>query len=174
MKQVLVLGAGNQRYKRMSPQGAFDSEPRNEVITTIDIDPLSKPDVLHDLGNVPWPLHDNSYDEIHAYEILEHFGEQGDLYAFFTHFGELWRVLRSGGILFASVPRFDSVWAYGDPGHTRVISHASLAFLCRKNYEAQVGRTAMADYRRLLVGDWQVLLSKYYGDNYLFAMRTLK
>lgn len=178
-KTALILGAGNAPTKRLNTTYHFIDHDYDYVANgidtmTIDIDKDAKPDCVHDLNRLPWPIPSNLFDEIHAYEILEHFGTQGDFRAFFAHFGELYRVLVGGGILYASCPRHDSVWTFGDPGHTRVINHGSLVFLSRKNYESQVGRTAMTDYRRWLQGDWELLYQRFIGDSFCFALRVIK
>src|SRR3546814_6014455 len=74
------------------------------------------------------------FDEVHAYEVLEHLGSQGDFRSFFAHFGEIYRALKDGGILFATVPAWDSVWAWADPSHRRVIAPETLVFLDQTQY----------------------------------------
>lgn len=167
-KVSLILGAGHTKKKSLFPGHDW------QAIVTLDIEPMTKPDIVHDLNNLPWPLSDSTFDEVHAYEVLEHFGQQGDYQAFFAHFGELWRILKPYGKLFATVPAWDSVWAFGDPGHTRVINAGSLVFLQRASYEQQLSRTAMSDYRRYLVGDWKIVNHTKDNDNYKFVMVALK
>jgi SAM-dependent methyltransferase len=100
---------------------------------------------------LPYPFPDNEFDEIHAYEVLEHTGMQGDYHFFFAQFAELWRILRPDGFLCATVPMWDSVWAWADPGHTRVISKDTLSFLCPEHYEQLTDETsASSDYREML------------------------
>lgn len=163
MKSILILGAGNARNKRLSE--SCDSFYRytphaEETVHTVDIDKQTRPDFVHDLAMMPWPLKRTEYDEIHAYEVLEHFGAQGDFRALFAHFGQLWWTLKEGGKLYASVPA--GRWAWGDPGHTRFITLETLTFLFREEYQKQVGITAMTDYRDYLVGDWELV--KYHQD----------
>lgn len=167
-KHVLVLGAGHNATKGI--------DMTQSIIWTLDMEKDTKPDIVHDLERLPWPMDNNFFDEVRAYEVLEHFGQQGDFKAFFAHFGELWRILKPGGRLYASCPAYDSIWAFGDPGHTRIISAGSLVFLQRKSYEEQLGKTAMSDYRRYLVGDWR-LDSKQtlnYGETFHFCLEAIK
>lgn len=179
-----------------------DAAPRSHdvVIQTIDINPDCVPTWCHDLNIFPWPVNDgncstppvfdreqpfysdsvqyvHAYDEIHAYEILEHLGQQGDFKAFFVCFAELWGALKPGGLLFASCPSWKSIWALGDPGHTRVISAASLVFLLRDQYARQIDgplatRTAMTDYRAWLVGDWSLVAQRDDGESFRFVLRA--
>jgi SAM-dependent methyltransferase len=167
-KHVLVLGAGHNATKGV--------DVAQSIVWTLDMEPSTKPDIVHDLERLPWPMDDSFFDEVRAYEVLEHFGQQGDFKAFFAHFGELWRILKPGGRLYASCPAYDSVWAFGDPGHTRVISPGSLVFLQRKSYEEQLGKTAMSDYRRYLVGDWQLIAMGIgnHSDTFNFILEVIK
>ena len=47
-------------------------------LVTLDVNADHSPDVVHDLESVPLPFADETFDEIHAYEVLEHTGAQGD------------------------------------------------------------------------------------------------
>ncbi len=120
----LLIGCGSNRAKKLSVQG------RSEWggLVTLDYEKSHNPDIVHDLNN-PLPFADNSADEIHAYEVLEHFGTQGDYKFFFRQFTDFWRVLKPGGVMLGTVPLPSSVWAWGDPSHTRVIPKESFIFM---------------------------------------------
>ena len=151
----LLLGCGNRKGKRIwLEQG--DAAWVN--LTTLDIDPAVNPDVVFDLtklGVEPLPFPDNTFNEIHAYDVLEHIGAQGDWKAFFAQFYEFWRVLKPDGLMFACVPHWESSWAWADPGHTRVMPKEMLCFLDQQQYAVQVGKTPMTDYRHVWKGDFQ-------------------
>ncbi len=142
MKELLI-GCGNNRDKKVT--GSWTTSVWENLVT-LDMDPEAKPDVVHDLNALPYPFADDEFDEIHAYEVLEHCGRQGDYKFFFAQFHEFWRILKPGGYLVATVPMWDSPWAWGDPGHTRVIPKESLIFLDQREY-SQIGSTSMTDYR---------------------------
>jgi SAM-dependent methyltransferase len=165
----LLIGCGNSRNKklRFGDEGWAD-------LTTIDHDPNCGADVVHDLEQYPWPFEDNSFDECHAYCVLEHLGRQGDYKSFFATFAEIYRILKPGGILGAFCPSWQSEWAWGDPSHTRIISPASLVFLDREQYHNQVGRTAMTDFRWLWKGDFEPVHLDDNGDRFTFGLKAHK
>lgn len=166
----LLIGCGNRREKVLHRPG---KEEWTDLVT-LDIDPRAKPDVLHDLDVLPYPFEDDQFSEIHASEVLEHCGRQGDWRFFFGQFYEFWRILKPGGVLCASCPSVTSRWAWGDPGHTRVIQPESLIFLSQKNYEAEVGKTAMTDYRHVWSGDFEIAFQQDDGESFQFVLVAVK
>ena len=165
----LLIGCGNSRRKKLT-LGEFTWTD----LTTIDHDPNCGADIIHDLDETPWPVEDNSFDEIHAYEVLEHLGQQGDYKAFFSHFGEIWRILKPGGKLFATCPSYKSMWAWGDPSHVRVLTPGTMLFLSQKQYERQVGKNAMTDFRWLWKGDLEPDHLEDDGETFTFILRAVK
>lgn len=164
----LILGAGNRPSRALRLVGEkFEWQPLEGEVVRLDMDEGCKPDVVWTLGT--WlPFHKNGvFDEIHAYEILEHVGKQGDWRGFFYEFAEYWRVLKPGGKLIGTVPRWDSEWAWGDPGHTRVITPGTLAFLSQAEYARQIGKTPMTDYRSVWTRDFGIE-SLVLGEGHLY------
>lgn len=149
-----------------------ESEPREQF--RIDIDPGCKPDLLADLNDGLPPDWENEFDEIHAYEVLEHLGRQGDWRGFFEEFEGYWRVLKPGGHLIATTPRYDSIWAWSDPGHTRIISQGTLSFLSQKIYARDIGKTTMTDYRNVYRADFDVEHAIISGESLLFCLKAIK
>lgn len=167
----LLLGSGNHHAKRVK-HGNIEKEWQN--LTRLDIDPDCKPDVLWDLNVLPYPFEDNSFDEIHAYHVLEHFGTQGDWKGFFAQFTELHRILKPDGILCGLVPMWDSPWAWADPGHTRVITRGTLAFLSQKIYDDEVGKTTLTDYRHIYKADFSLVGENEAEHEYGFIIKAIK
>ena len=167
----LLLGCGSSREKRIVVPG----RPAEWAdLKTIDIEPSHGPDVVWDLRGTPWPFADDSMDEVHGYEILEHLGRQGDIESFFQTFSEIYRILKPKGILCATVPDWKSMWAWGDPGHTRIINSGSLVFLDQEEYRKQIGVTAMSDYRSLWKGDFMRIGQQVRGENFIFCLEAQK
>ncbi len=140
-------------------------------MTTLDINPLCNPDIVHDLNILPYPFEDNKFDEIHAYEVLEHCGQQGDFKFFFEQFNEFYRILKSNGIIYGSVPKHDSIWTWSDPGHTRVLTKETFSFLSQDMYNDTSGPTS--DYRHWYNGNFIIEFIRYEGESFIFGLRKL-
>lgn len=162
----LILGAGSRLPKKhLFPEGHKQWGPA----TTLDINPDAHPDVVHDLTQHPLPFDDNTFDEIHAYDVLEHLAQQGDSKFFFSEWSEYWRIAKPGALFIGSVPTEDSPWAWGDPDHKRVITPRQFSFLAQDHYE-QCGRTRSSDYRGIYKADWHLDYFKVEGDLLIFAL----
>ena len=169
MKQLL-LGCGSTRDRRIGIEGRSGWDE----LVTLDHNVDHKPDIVHDLEQLPYPFEDNTFDEVHAYEVLEHLGRQGDWRSFFAQFSELWRILKPGGYLAATCPSWQSSWAWGDPSHTRVITSGTLVFLSQDEYRLQVGKTAMSDFRFCYKADFQPVSVHEDSEALIFVLRAKK
>lgn len=162
----LLLGCGNDRRKLLALK---DETHEWKNLITLDSDISCNPDVQWDLNNLPLPFHDESFNEVHIYECLEHFGKQGDFVSFFAFFTEIHRILRKDGTIYGSVPCWDSPWAWGDPGHTRVITDGTLSFLSQKLYGEKDKPTT--DYRHIYKVDFIPEWKEEKGERMYFALR---
>lgn len=168
MKSSLLIGCGNAREKVL---GFGPDEGWGELVT-LDIDPDTGCSVVHDLNELPYPFRDEQFDEIAAYEVLEHCGTQGDWRFFFGQFAEFYRILKPGGFVFATVPSMQGPWVWGDPGHTRALPIQCFCFLSQDHY-AQVGQTACTDYRPYWKGDFQLVDHTDDGLSLRLALRKV-
>lgn len=133
-----------------------------------DKDPDLGKHSTHNLNDLPYPWKDNEFDEIHAYEVLEHCGRQGDGDFFFGQFNEFWRILKPGGFMMISVPMWDAEVAWGVPDHCRVLPPGIFAYLTADYYE-NVGKPGFGDYRKYLKGYWTAF-GKSEGDEQLHVV----
>lgn len=147
----LLLGAGSCHEKKIKRNGDGDWEQ----LVTLDMFTGHNVDVVHDLNKRPLPFEDNTFDEIHAYDVLEHLGQQGDFVSFFAEWSEWWRLLKPGGEFFGLSPHWSSPWCWMDPGHTRAYGPEMMSFLDQTEYIRQVGESPMTDYRSIYKADFE-------------------
>jgi SAM-dependent methyltransferase len=166
----LLIGAGSSRTRKIVVNG------RNEWtnLVTLDINADHRPDFVWNLEHLPLPFADNEFDEIHAYEVLEHTGQQGDHVFFFAQFAEIWRILKPGGQLAGTCPSRKSVWAWGDPSHKRIVQPESFVFLDQSEYVRQVGVTSMSDFRYIFQADFTATHLADDGESFSFVIRAVK
>ena len=94
--KILDVGCGANKY-----EGAIG----------LDNNPRTAADVIHDLGEVPYPFADNEFDLIVSRHVVEHVP---DVMAFVT---ELYRITRPGGKIQLVTPHYTNPdWAT-DPTH---------------------------------------------------------
>ncbi len=151
-------------------QFAVNGKKDWDDLTTLDCESCHKPDVLWDLDVLPYPFKSEEFDEIHAYEVLEHCGRQGDWRFFFSQWAEFHRILKAGGFFVGTVPLPESVWAWGDPSHTRVIPLVQLKFLDQSHYDG-VGVTTSSDFRAHWKGNFVLTNAQTIPDRQVFVLR---
>eukprot|EP00051_Salpingoeca_urceolata_P019453 m.284740 g.284740 ORF g.284740 m.284740 type:complete len:327 (-) comp19425_c2_seq2:26-1006(-) len=166
----LLLGCGSKWEKRIPTLGTL--EWRNLV--TLDYNDDHNPNVVWDLTQLPLPFADNSFDEIHAYEVLEHTGQQGDWKFFFRQWSEFWRILKPGGVVAGTCPDRTSPWAWGDPSHTRIVQPENFVFLSQREYATQVGKTPMSDFRFVYQADFDFVWHTLDGSSFRFVLEAVK
>ena len=180
--RYLLLGSGNEFGKRINfpklegddGRGSPEEDFSSGTLVKSDIDPDVNPDVVWDLDQLPYPWADNEFDEIHAYEVLEHTGTQGDGKFFFAQFAELWRILKPNGYLMLSVPMWDSEVALGVPDHKRVLPRNIFGFL-EPSYYDNLGKPGYADYRKWLgTTHFKVLSYKETDMSLYMVMQAIK
>lgn len=165
----LLLGCGSNRVKKL----VVGDRSEWDGLLTLDNNAAHKPDVVHDMASLPLPFPDDHFDEIHAYECLEHVGAQGDWRFFFAQWSDFWRMLKPDGVFVGTCPAASSPWAWGDPSHTRIIGPECMVFLGQPNY-AQVGISPMSDFRFVYQADFDLIHSHTEGDHFEFALKAVK
>ncbi len=189
------LYVGNSH--RLQPARLLDESHRWQNLVTVDLNPACDPDLVMDLSDGFWvmdppavrrPQPDvleetqegnvqfkaNSFDELHAYEVLEHLGPAGAYERFFAQFDEMWRILKPGGFFCATCPSRYSIWAWGDPGHSRIINPATLLFLNRPHYDTAIGNSPSSDYRSVFQGDFDIVYTHDNEETHSFVLQAVK
>lgn len=88
----------------------------------VDIAKADGVDMVYDLEKFPWPFPDNSVDEAVCSHYIEH---TKDIIKFMN---EVHRILKPGAKILIVAPYYNSMRAWQDPTHTRVISETSFLY----------------------------------------------
>jgi len=162
----LLLGAGNSRVKKL----ALKSTPDwiGELVT-LDMNPDCGASLVWDLEHHPLPFDDETFDELAAYDVLEHMGRQGDWRGYFDEMAEYHRILKPGGYFGIIVPTGSD--AFADPGHTRFFSGNYFHFLNQQFYQDQIdGNMPVTDYRWYWKKNFTVELMQDCSGHHLAVM----
>ena len=90
----------------------FGAGERNESGSiSVDRQPLTNPDIAHDLNNFPYPFADASVDEVRAFHVIEHLDRP------FDAMREFHRILKPGGLLHVKVPHFSRGFTHAEHAH---------------------------------------------------------
>lgn len=111
-RDVLNLGSGHKKLP-----GAIN----------LDITDRTSPDVVHDLDLRPWPFPDDTFREIHAYDVLEHLRDV------IATLEEIHRISKPGARVLITVPHFSSANAFTDPTHKRFFGVDSFSYVTGEN-----------------------------------------
>ena len=72
----------------------------------MDKNPLTGADVIHDLGEFPYPFPDNHFDEVVGIHVVEHVPDP------LRFMEELWRITKPGGLIRLATPHYTNpTWA---------------------------------------------------------------
>ncbi len=120
--EILVLGCNQRPVKSTKDYNA----------TNVDIHDYGMPDqiTVHDLESVPWPFEDDTFDQVVAYDILEHIRTVTDdrRYPCIEMMNEIWRVLKLGGECEVMVPSTEGRGAAQDPTHVSFWNENSFSY----------------------------------------------
>lgn len=83
---------------------------------SIDGNPASKPDIVHNLEKFPWPIEDSSFDMIYSSHCIEHLDDPKKALE------EMWRIGRNNALVLLKIPHFSSRVAWTDIDHKRAFS----------------------------------------------------
>lgn len=92
----------------------------------IDKADLTGVDVVHDLNQFPWPLDDETFDEIYMNDIIEHLDDSIKVME------QVYRLLKPGGKVYIRVVYWNHRYSYGDPTHVKVFNEITFEQLSGK------------------------------------------
>jgi len=148
---ILNLGCGNKYV-----QGAIN----------LDVTGASRPDVVHNLNQRPWPFANDSFEKLLAYDVIEHLEDIS------ATMEEIQRICRPGAIVHITVPHFSSANAFADPTHRHFFSKFSMDYFTSghptKFYSQArfVVRTARIQFYPTLVNKVVHRLANHYPEKY--------
>lgn len=119
----------------------------------LDITNETNPDVVHDLNRLPWPLPDNHFREVLAYDVLEHLDD------FIGVMEEIHRVCRDKARVCITVPHFSGPEAYTDPTHKRYFGYNSFDYVTGEHEIAFYTRLRFRKLSSSIIF-WPTLLNK--------------
>lgn len=167
-QRSLLIGCGHSRVKQLYIDGQKDWAGE---LTTMDVSPICGADIVFDMEDVavvrcPMPFEDNTFDEIGAFNTMEHWGRQGDFRGWFHECSEYHRILKPGGLMFILVPIGGD--ALADPGHTRFFQQNWFAFLNQSFYDQnEVKQTCYSDYRWIWTLNFDIVHMQEHGGHHL-------
>ncbi len=162
----LLLGAGHSRQKKLALTSAPDWTGN---LVTLDMGNNCGADVVWNLEQRPLPFKDEEFDELAAYDVLEHVGRQGDWRAWFDEMAEYHRILKPRGRFGIIVPIGDD--ALADPGHTRFFSLNYFSMLSQSYYADMLkAGKACTDYRWHWKKNFEVEFSQNIEGHHLGVM----
>jgi SAM-dependent methyltransferase len=111
-RKILNLGSGKKRF----PDAV-----------NLDLVPDTQPDIVWDLNQLPWPLPDNHFERVHAFDVIEHLENT------LAVMREIHRVCAPGAIIEITVPHFSSANAFTDPTHRHYFGLFSFDYFTGEN-----------------------------------------
>ena len=90
----------------------------------INVDKYGEPEVLFDLETFPWPWETNSVEEIVLHHVLEHLGQNTNIYL--NIMKEMYRVCKHDAKIYITVPHPRHDDFMNDPTHVRPVTPGSL------------------------------------------------
>ena len=93
----------------------------------LDITSATRPDVVHNLNQRPWPFEDGAFDEFRANDVIEHLD---DVVATLE---EIHRIGTKGAILRITVPHFSCANAFTDITHRHYFGYFSFHYFTGEN-----------------------------------------
>jgi SAM-dependent methyltransferase len=104
-----MMPATADRTKRILNLGC--GRLRSDDCLNIDWDKNFGPDIVHNLNVFPYPVEANSFEEVHAFHIMEHLDRP------FEVMREIHRILKPGGKLIIKTPHFSRGFTHSEHCH---------------------------------------------------------
>lgn len=93
----------------------------------VDLVASTGPDIVHNLDVLPWPLPDNHFEKVLAFDVVEHLDNVVNAME------EVHRVCKNGASVNISVPHFSCANAFTDITHRHYFSSSSFNYFTGDN-----------------------------------------
>lgn len=154
-KRILNLGCGEMDY-----------HSKNEEFK-IDINHLSKPDLVWDLRNLPWPIEDNQFDIVYAENIIEHLPDTCGV------MNEIWRICRDKATVKIIVPHYTGFTSWSCPEHYKTFTSISFDYF-HKQFDITKKRLKYSPHNRhpflWKILDWLINRNYVISDRFGFLI----
>ena len=126
----------------------------------VNVDKFGNPDLRFDLETFPWPWEDNSVRAIELRHVLEHLGQQTEIYLKIIR--ELYRICSSRATMRVVVPHHRHDDMFHDPTHVRPITPFGLSMFSKKlNQQWQANGDATTPLGLYLNVDFELVETRY-------------
>jgi SAM-dependent methyltransferase len=192
-KRHLDLGCGTK------PRNPYRAEKLFGVDIRPDIE-ADKADIRKaDLFREPIPFDNGFFDSVSAYDFLEHVprtcvSASETRFPFVEIMNEIWRVLKDGGLLYASTPAYPHPAAFQDPTHVNIITRQTHTYFTRPHVLGKMYgfkgdfecirsdpiRFGELEYEPKVVGSWVKLIrakfrnSPYKNSHLVWEFKAIK
>ncbi len=129
--KILNIGAGLDPLRRPGT-------------VTLDCNPATNPDVLHDLNSRPWPFETDAFDQIICRDVIEHMPNITETME------EIHRVGRSGALVQITTPHFSCANSFTDPTHLFHLGLFSFDYFTGANQWGFYTKVRFKQTRRIL------------------------
>ena len=118
-----------------------DRQPLADAVN-LDLNDSGSADVVHDLNCVPWPFADDTFEEVHAYDVLEHLEDV------VRALEEIYRISRHGTRVHVTVRHFSCANAFTDLTHRHWFGWRSFdPFIERNGHAHELAHYGRARFR---------------------------
>lgn len=121
----------------------------------IDRLPGAEADIVHDLDVFPWPVDDESFDQVRMIHVIEHVGDV------IKTLEEAHRILRPGGRVVVETPHYTDFSSWCDPTHKWHLNTYSFRYFDTDN--AGYGYYTRARFRHVSVRVKLLAVWRYMG-----------
>ncbi len=121
----------------------------------------SEIEICFDLEAFPWPLQDNSYEEIRMWDVIEHMSN------IIGVIDECWRVLKPNGLLTMKACGWKNENFWVDITHKKAFHRKSMDYF---DPTTEIGK----EYGFYTDKKWKIIEITEHKNNYYYKLKTLK